>query len=1096
MGQSDRLLGQTISHYRIREKIGAGGMGEVYRAHDEQLDRDIALKVLHSGTLADDAARKLFRKEALALAKLNHPNIETIFEFSSQDEVDFLAMELIAGQPLSEKLKDGPLPQSEMLRLGGQLAEGLAAAHDQNIIHRDLKPANLFVTPDGRLKILDFGLAKLFHPNLSDDMTQSIALGAGTVSGTIPYMSPEQLRGLSIDPRSDIYAAGAVLYEMATGKRPFPQTQSAELMGAILHKAPPAPHTLNSHVSDAFENVVAKALEKEPSQRYQSARELRVALEGVSSGSARGGNSYLVSTAKSGVILAGGVVVLASVLVAGVLLGLNVHGFRDRIFGSHSEATDTGASPAVAIKSRRSVAVIGFTNISGRTQDAWVSTALSEMLTTELGAGSQLRTIPGESVAKMKMSLPLADAESYGKETLQKIRGNLSADDIVVGSYVALGNGQIRLDVRLQDAVNGDTVASLSEKGSETEIDDLVNHAGAALREKMGVSAVTEEDAVAVKASLPTSSEAARYYSEGLAKLHVQDALAGRDLLQKAVAAEPNFALAHSALADAWKTLGYDAKAVAEAKTALDLSASLGREDKLAIEGRYHEATADWDKAIEVYRALWSFSPDNLEYGLRLAFTEERSGKYTDVLATVRALRLLPKPQSDDPRIDLEEAHADMDLSKWKDGVDVCARAEEKARSTGARLVLAAALERQGVGLRYLGDFAKADATFKEAQGIYTAAGDRLGAAGALIGLGVDAYHRGDLNGARTLYQQALATYRDLGAERSVAGALGDIAITLYDQGDLARASEMYHEELVAMRKVSDKVGVANSLNSIGNVLADEGDQAGAQKAYRDALAIFRETGGKFDVAMTMGNLASLLADEGDLRESRELFEQALEIKRSLHIPHSEAYTVSNLGNLLLAEGDLAGARKMHEDALAIRKDLGEKSTANEDRLDLAAITLEEGKPADTLEVAHQMADVFEADHRRDLEAAAYDLAARSSLALGKPDGAAVDIQKAEDLSAKGDDKLIAVAIAITRGRLFAASGNFSEARKKFDAALATATKAGLMQWQLEARLAIGELEIKSGKTAAGRARLADLQKEATAKDFLLIAHKASEAAK
>ena len=1071
-------------------------MGEVYRAHDEQLDRDIALKVLHSGTLADDAARKQFRKEALALAKLNHPNIETIFEFGSQDGVDFLAMELIAGQPLSEKLKDGALPQSELLRLGEQLAEGLAAAHDQNIIHRDLKPANLFVTPDGRLKILDFGLAKLFHPNLAGDVTQSVALEAGTVSGTIPYMSPEQLRGLPIDPRSDIYAAGAVLYEMATGKRPFPQAQSAELMGAILHKAPPPPRTVNPRVSDALENVVAKALEKEPSQRYQSARELRVALEGVSTGSTRGIDSHLPSAKKSGVIFTAGAVVLACVLIAGVLLGLNVHGFRDRIFGARQETTDTGASPAAAVKSRRSVAVIGFTNISGRAQDAWVSTALSEMLTTELGAGSQLRTIPGESVAKMKMSLPLADAESYGKETLQKIRGNLSADDVVVGSYVTLGNGKIRLDVRLQDAVNGDTVASLSEKGSETEIDDLANRAGAALREKMGISAVTEEDAVAVKASLPSSSEAARYYSEGLAKLHVQDALAARDLLQKAIAAEPNFALAHSALADAWKTLGYDAKAIAEAKTALDLSTSLGREDKLTIQGRYNEATADWDKAIDVYRALWNFSPDNLEYGLRLASTEEHSGKYADALGTVQQLRLLPKPQSDDPRIDLEEARADMELSKWKDGVDVSARAEAKARSTGARLVVADALERQGAGLRYLGDFARADASFKEAQRIYAAAGDRLGAAGAVLGLGIDAYHRGDLNAARVTYQQALATYRELGAERAVAGALGDIAITLYDQGDLARASEMYQQELVAMRNVGDKIGVANSLNSIGNVLADEGDQAGAQKAYRDALAVFREAGSKSDIAMTMGNLASLLADEGNLRESKEMSEQALEIKRSLHIPHSEAYTLSNLGNLLLVEGDLAGARKMHEDALALRKELGEKSTANEDRLYLAAVTLEEDKPADALGVAHQMADAFETDHRRDVEASAYELAARSSLALGKPDAAAVDIQKAEDLSAKGDDKLIVVAIAITRGRVLAASGDFVAARKKYDAALTTATKSGLMQWQFEARLAIGELEMKSGKPAAGRAHLADLQKEATAKDFLLIAHKAAAAGK
>jgi eukaryotic-like serine/threonine-protein kinase len=188
------MIGKVISHYRIIEKIGAGGMGEVYRAHDEQLDRDVALKILPAGLLEDDAARKNFRKEALALAKLNHPNIETVHEFGSWNGVDFLAMELIAGNSLKQKVNEGPLLEAETVRLGLQLAEGLAAAHEQGVVHRDLKPANLMVTPVGRLKILDFGLAKLIHHDMPTDITRSITMESGTISGTVPYMSPEQLR--------------------------------------------------------------------------------------------------------------------------------------------------------------------------------------------------------------------------------------------------------------------------------------------------------------------------------------------------------------------------------------------------------------------------------------------------------------------------------------------------------------------------------------------------------------------------------------------------------------------------------------------------------------------------------------------------------------------------------------------------------------------------------------------------------------------------------------------------------------------------------------------------------------------------------------
>ncbi|HEX9764474.1 MAG TPA: serine/threonine-protein kinase, partial [Candidatus Acidoferrales bacterium] len=207
------MIGKTLGHYRIIEKIGAGGMGVVYRARDDRLERDVALKVLPTGMLADEAARQRFRKEALALARLNHPNIATVHDFNTQEGADFLVMELVAGTSLSEKLAAGSLPEKEALRLGSQLAEGLAAAHEQNVVHRDLKPANLRVTPDGRLKILDFGLAKLLRPARDDAVTaEGLSHSQAGVAGTIPYMSPEQLRGEAVDLRTDIYAAGCVLY--------------------------------------------------------------------------------------------------------------------------------------------------------------------------------------------------------------------------------------------------------------------------------------------------------------------------------------------------------------------------------------------------------------------------------------------------------------------------------------------------------------------------------------------------------------------------------------------------------------------------------------------------------------------------------------------------------------------------------------------------------------------------------------------------------------------------------------------------------------------------------------------------------------------
>ena len=271
------MIGQTLGHYRVLEQIGAGGMGLVFRAHDERLDRDVALKVLPPGTLTDENARRRFRKEALTLSKLNHPNIGTVFDFDTQDGMDFLVMELIPGVTLDKKLGASALPEKEVVRLGAQLTEGLAAAHAAGVIHRDLKPGNLRLTPDGRLKILDFGLAKLLHPVSDAAPTESLSHAHGAV-GTLPYMAPEQLRGEPADERSDIWAAGAVLYEMATGKRPFPQASAPMLTDAILRQGPVPTRAVNANLSPGLERIISKSLEKELEHRYQSAKELGVDL--------------------------------------------------------------------------------------------------------------------------------------------------------------------------------------------------------------------------------------------------------------------------------------------------------------------------------------------------------------------------------------------------------------------------------------------------------------------------------------------------------------------------------------------------------------------------------------------------------------------------------------------------------------------------------------------------------------------------------------------------------------------------------------------------------------------------------------------------
>jgi serine/threonine protein kinase len=323
------LSDETLGHYRIIAKIGEGGMGSVYRAHDEALDRDVALKVLPDTYLSTSADRKRLHKEGLALAKLNHPNIATVFEFGSQDEVDYLVMELVPGESLEKILAKGPLRAGDIARVGIMLADGLAEAHKHNVIHRDLKPANLMITPDGRVKILDFGLAKLLQPENGPAAT-SASFQKDFVVGTLDYMSPEQLKSQPVDARSDIYAAGAVLYEMATGRKLFAYEHAAELVGAILHVAPAKPSSLNPRINHKLEAVILKALEKDPERRFQSAGEFRVALEPIR---VEFENNTSIRWRRGARLDA----VLALIALAALAIAFNVAGIRDRIIHGASQ---------------------------------------------------------------------------------------------------------------------------------------------------------------------------------------------------------------------------------------------------------------------------------------------------------------------------------------------------------------------------------------------------------------------------------------------------------------------------------------------------------------------------------------------------------------------------------------------------------------------------------------------------------------------------------------------------------------------------------------------------------------------------------------
>ena len=1065
------MVGQSISHYRVLEQVGAGGMGVVYRARDERLDRDVALKLLPPHSLTDPATRKRFRKEALTLSKLNHPNIAMVFDFDTQDETDFLVTEYVPGVTLDAKLALSRMAESEVLRLGLQLASGLEAAHDQGIVHRDLKPGNLRITPDGRLKILDFGLARLL-PHASEAGATETLTKSQEITGTLPYMAPEQLRGEATDVRSDIWAAGTVLYEMATGERPFPDTQAAPLLNAILNGKPRPLRELNRQLSSGFEIMVLKALEKDAVRRYQTAQELRIYLERLAAGITPSASQ---ERRKPGPLMWTGVVLL--------LIALLIGGY----FLKRRGTTTAGVRP------RRTVAVLGFKNLNGQPADAWISTALSEMLTTELGATGKLRTISGENVTRMKADLSLPDSESLANETLAKVYGMLGTDLVVLGSYLDIG-GQIRVDLRVQDTSTGEIVSTAPELGSEAQFFELVKRAGQSLRQNCGAGELTLEQRAATNASQPGSTEAVRLYSEGLAKLRDFDFLAASDLLKRAIEADPNHSLSHSALAAAWSQLGYDENAKEEAKKAFERSANLPRNDKLSIEAGYREQSHEWDKAVDLYHSLWTFFPDDLDYGLHLANAQVSAAKGQQALATIQTLRDLPPPLRDDPRIDMAEAGAAEAVSDYKREQTATARAIDKAERQGARLLAAQAVLQQCWALRNMGNLESAKEAGQRAKDVLASAGDLRGEARSLTCVADVLGDQGDLTEAKKMHEKALALAQTIGGQKDIAGALINIGNVLALQQNLGESTRRYREALAVTLEIGDKPGALLARNNIGANLILECDFNEARQVLEDALQTAREIGDELGAINALTNLGVIFLNQGDFVQARNSLQESMTRARQLDLKSSTAYSLMSMGDLNLAQDDLVDAERNYKESLAIRTALGQRGEIASSELSMASLRLAMAQPGQAEDLARKAAEEFHAERIGDQEALARVFVTDSLIAQRRFPEAKVQLDQARQISPQ--DKSIILSLEITSARLATATGRPEEALHQLDDIVSRAKLMRLLSYEFQARLAQAEAQMAFHASRQASDNLRRLERDSAHAGFKLLAGKAAEAQK
>jgi tetratricopeptide (TPR) repeat protein len=1005
--------------YQIVALLGAGGMGMVYRAEDEQLGLPVAVKVLRSDLAGDGRWLERFKQELVLARQVSHENVVRIHDIGSdaQNGLVFLTMDFLPGRSLRELLaEEGRLAPERAIAIARQLALGLGAAHRAGVVHRDLKPGNVLVDLGAesgsplRAAITDFGIAR--------SLAGSGLTKTGTVIGTLDYLSPEQARGEAVDGRSDLYALGLLLYEMLTGDLPFSGTTEAEMLAQRVTGTPRL-RWAGSPIPKHLQAVVQRLLARDPARRYPTAeevvRELDRCQAAVPGRWAGGPAAWRM-----------GAVVAALLALLGVFALARTAHQRARLARPTLASSPPRSIPKPAAGPRHAVALLPLADETGRPDLAWVTTGIPEMLTASLAESPELRVLDSQRVFRTVEDLklprgPLPEAEARRLAVL------LDADRLVSGRVHAAG-GRLRVDLSmLATDPPGLPAAELHAEAALGETFRLVEEIGATLRQRLAVPPAPAGGAEPAASRAPAALAG---FAQGSASLLRGDALAAVPALERAVAADPRYTAAWVELARAREALGRSEPAREAARQAVETLPT--GESRAAYEARAVEARllGHPDRAQEILSRLLARYPDDVEARVELAEAYGEQGSLDRAIAALKAAVLLAPHH---PR-------AWFLLGKYS------ILAGDSRHAVDEHLVRALVVQNE--------------------------LGSDQGRADVLNAFGVAYRNLGEMDRAAENYAQAAALRKKIGDERGYATSLRNLANIHTVRGEYGAAEKQLAEALAILRRLGDGPGTADLENELGVVAEQKGSYEEALAHYRQALRARRDLGNDLSLAQSFGNVGFTCYLLGRYDDALVYWRQGLDLAKKSGDPRGIVFATQNLGQLELARGEWDDAAKSFLSALRSSRELGLKEAIAVSLGNLGRLAQYQGRPGAALaSYGEALAVLRDLGDRRGL--AEFTLAeAEALLELGMTDAAAERLRAAGELLTEGKNREQQAELERLRGEELLARGDRPAAAAALRRAVTEATASHGVVALLAARLSAAEIGGRGGPALAGLERL------------------------